>query len=198
LCCVVTPEGVEGVFCGTPEEAWSQAADLSAQVHIRWVEHAYQMVLSVMPTMYSDLWTGAKGMYKVEPMVADGGEVIIYAPHIHEFSLVHGASIREVGYHVRDYFVKQPGKFEAIPGGVRAHSTHLRGLGTYDPITGLESPRIRVTLSTSIPEADCRAVNLGYRAPATIDVVEWTQRQDEHLLVVPRAGEYLYRIKPGN
>lgn len=198
LCCVVTPEGVEGVFCGTPEEAWSQAADLSAQVHIRWVEHAYQMVLSVMPTMYSDLWTGAKGMYKVEPMVADGGEVIIYAPHIHEFSLVHGASIREVGYHVRDYFVKQPGKFEAIPGGVRAHSTHLCGLGTYDPITGLESPRIRVTLSTSIPEADCRAVNLGYRAPATIDVAEWTQRQDEHLLVVPRAGEYLYRIKPGN
>ena len=109
---------------------------------------------------------------------------------------MHGAYIREIGYHVRDYFVKQPGKFEAIPAGVRAHSTHLRGLGTYDPISGLESPRIRVTLSTGISEADCRAVNLGYRDPATIDVAEWMRHQDDDLLVVPRAGEFLYRLKP--
>lgn len=196
LCCVVTPEGVAGVFCGSSEEAWSQAADLSAQVHIRWVEHAYPTVLSVMPDMYDELWTGAKGMYKMEPVVADNGEVIIYAPHIHEFSSVHGAYIREIGYHVRDYFLKQPGKFDAIPGGVRAHSTHLRGLGTYDPVSCIESPRIRVTLSTGISASECKAVNLGYRDPATIDVEEWTRRQDDLLLVVPRAGEFLYRIKP--
>jgi nickel-dependent lactate racemase len=196
LCCVVTPEGVAGVFCGTPEEAWSRAADLSTQVHIRWVDHPYQTVLSVMPAMYNEIWTGAKGMYKMEPVVADGGEVIIYAPHIHEFSVVHGAYIREIGYHVRDYFVKQPGKFDHIPAGVRAHSTHLRGLGTYDPLTGVEAPRIRVTLSTGISEAECRAVNLGYRDPAGIDVAAWQQRQNEDLLVVPRAGEFLYRIRP--
>lgn len=195
LCCVVTPEGVAGVFCGNPEEAWSQAADLSAQVHIRLVNHSYKTVLSVMPSMYTEIWTGAKGMYKMEPVVEDGGELIIYAPHIHEFSEVHGAYIRQIGYHVRDYFVKQPGKFDAIPAGVRAHSTHLRGLGHYDPITGVETPRIRVTLSTGISEADCHAVNLGYRDPASIDVAEWTRRQDETLLVVPRAGEFLYRIK---
>jgi len=197
LCCVVTPEGVAGVFCGCPEEAWSQAADLSAQVHIQWVDRPYPTVLSVMPALYTEIWTGAKGMYKVEPVVTDGGEVIIYAPHIGEFSVVHGSYIREIGYHVRDFFLKQPGKFDHIPACVRAHSTHLRGLGTYDPVTGVESPRIRVTLSTGIPEADCRAVNLGYRDPASIDVEEWTKHQDEHLLVVPRAGETLYRIKPG-
>jgi hypothetical protein len=97
---------------------------------------------------------------------------------------------------VRDYFVKQPGKFDHIPAGVRAHSTHLRGLGTYDPLTGVEAPRIRVTLSTGISEAECRAVNLGYRDPAGIDVAAWQQRQNEDLLVVPRAGEFLYRIRP--
>jgi len=109
---------------------------------------------------------------------------------------VHGAYIREIGYHVRDYFVKQPGKFDHIPAGVRAHSTHLRGLGEYDPVTGLERARIRVTLSTGISEADCRVVNLGFRNPASIDVAEWQRRQDETQLVVPRAGEYLYRLKP--
>lgn len=195
ICVVDTQEGVAGVFCGTPEEAWSQAADLSAQVHIRWVDKPFQTVLSVMPLMYNEIWVGAKGMYKMEPVVADGGEVIIYAPHIHEFSVVHGKYIKQIGYHVRDYFVKQPGKFAGIPGGVLAHSTHLRGKGTYDPVSGIECPRIRVTLATGIPEAECTAVNLGYRDPAGIDVNEWMSRQDENLLVVPRAGEFLYRIK---
>ncbi len=195
ICVVDTQEGVAGVFCGTPEEAWSQAADLSAQVHIRWVDKPYQTVLSVMPLMYNEIWVGAKGMYKMEPVVADGGEVIIYAPHIHEFSVVHGKYIKQIGYHVRDYFVKQPGKFAGIPGGVLAHSTHLRGKGTYDAVTGIESPRIQVTLATGIPEAECKAVNLGYRDPASINVDEWLARQDENLLVVPRAGEFLYRLK---
>ena len=195
ICVVDTLEGVAGVFCGSPESAWSQAADLSAQVHIKWIDHPYSTILSVMPLMYNEIWTGAKGMYKMEPVVADGGEVIIYAPHIHEFSVVHGKYIREIGYHVRDYFVKQPGKFDHIPAGVRAHSTHLRGLGSYDPQTGIETPRIRVSLATGISEADCHAVNLGYRDPASIDVAEWSTRQDENLLVVPRAGEFLYRIK---
>lgn len=195
ICAVTTEEGVVDVFCGPPETAWSQAAVLSSQVHIKWVDHTYRTVLSVLPTMYDEIWTGAKGMYKMEPVVADSGEVIIYAPHIKTFSVVHGEKIREIGYHVRDYFLKQPGRFDHIPAGVRAHATHLRGMGEYDPITGIETPRIRVTLATGIPESECQAVNLGYRDPAGINVAEWAARQDQDLLVVPRAGEYLYRLK---
>jgi nickel-dependent lactate racemase len=81
LCSVVTHEGIQGLFFGRPEEAWSAAADLSAQVHIRWVRQAYRQVLSVLPGMYDEIWVGAKGMYKMEPVIDDGGEVIIYAPH---------------------------------------------------------------------------------------------------------------------
>ena len=120
------------VFVGTPEEAWSAAADLSAQVHVRYVDQPYRQVLSVMPEMYDEIWVGAKGMYKMEPVVADGGELIIYAPHINEISVVHGALIRQIGYHVRDYFVKQWDQFKHFPWGVLAHSTHLRGMGTYE------------------------------------------------------------------
>jgi nickel-dependent lactate racemase len=193
LCSVVTHEGVAGVFFGTPEEAWRQAADLSAQVHVRYVDQSYRQVLSVMPEMYDEIWVGAKGMYKLEPVVADGGELIIYAPHIKEISVVHGATIKQIGYHVRDYFVKQWDKFEHLPWGVLAHSTHLRGIGTY--IDGVECPRIQVTLATGIPREICEHVNLSYRDPASIDPDEWAARNDPDVLVVPRAGEYLYRLK---
>lgn len=192
LCSVVTHEGVEGLFFGTPEEAWQQAARLSAQVHVRYVERPYRQVLSVMPKMYDEIWVGAKGMYKMEPVVADGGELIIYAPHIKEISVVHGAVIRQIGYHVRDYFVKQWDKFKDLPWGVLAHSTHLRGIGTYE--NGVERPRITVTLATGIAREECEQVNLRYRDPASIDPDEWAARHDPDLLVVPRAGEYLYRL----
>lgn len=194
FCSVVTHEGISGVYFGTPEEAYSAAADRSAQVHVRWIDRPYQRVLSVMPAMYDEIWVGAKGMYKMEPAVADGGEVIIYAPHIHEFSVVHGQLIREIGYHVRDYFVKQWDQFKGYPWGVLAHSTHLRGIGTYE--NGIERPRIQVTLATGISEAECRQVNLGYCDPAAIHPEEWADREREGILMVPRAGELLYRIRP--
>jgi len=195
LCAVVTTEGVAGLFSGSPEEAWSAAADLSAQVHVRWCEHPYQQVLSVLPEMYTELWVGAKGMYKLEPVIADGGEVIIYAPHLTELSVVHGEVIKQIGYHVRDYFVKQWPRFEHYPWGVLAHSTHLRGIGEYDAATGIERPRIRVTLATGLSAEECAAVNLGYRDPRSIDPAQFANREDEGVLLVPHAGEVLYRLK---
>ncbi len=195
FCPVVTYQGLAGLYIGAPEAAWEQASQLSAQVHITYVEKPYQRVLSIMPKMYDDLWTAAKGMYKLEPAVADGGEVIIFAPHITEISYTHGHVIDEIGYHVRDYFARQWERFKDYPWGVLAHSTHLRGIGTYDPVRSVERPRIQVTLATGIPRERCERVNLGYLDPAAIDVSEWEGREDEGILVVPKAGEMLYRIR---
>jgi nickel-dependent lactate racemase len=191
---VVTYEGLAGLYVGSAEDAWEAAAELSAQVHVVYVDAAYQRVLSIMPEMYDDLWTAAKGMYKMEPAIADGGEVVIYAPHIDELSYTHGRVIDEVGYHVRDYFVKQWPRFKDYPWGVLAHSTHLRGIGSYDAVSGIEEPRIRVTLATGIPRERCEMVNLGYLDPAAVQIDEWLGREDEGVLVVPKAGEMLYRI----
>jgi nickel-dependent lactate racemase len=192
---VATYAGLAGIYFGSPEEAWQAAAELSAQKHIVYVDKPFQRVLSIMPEMYDDLWTGAKGMYKMEPAVADGGEIIIYAPHIREVSYTHGKLIDEIGYHCRDYFLKQWDKFMDYPGGVLAHSTHLRGMGQYDPTTGIEIPRIRVTLATGITAEHCRQINLGYIDPTTIDMSEWLGREEDGILVVPRAGEMLYRVR---
>ena len=189
---VVKGEGLAGLYIGAPEDAYEHAADLSAKLHIIYVDEPFQRVLSVMPEMYDDLWTAAKGMYKLEPAIADGGEVIIYAPHITEVSYTHGQVIDQIGYHVRDYFLKQWDRFKDYPWGVLAHSTHLRGIGTFE--NGVERPRIRVTLATGIPEERCRRINLGYLDPTTIDVSEWEGHEDEGILVVHKAGEMLYRV----
>jgi nickel-dependent lactate racemase len=187
-------EGMAGCFFGTPEEAFLDAANLSAQVHIRRVEKPYRQVLAVLPKMYQEVWVGGKGMYKLEPVVADGGELILYAPHIHEISQTHGTVIRQIGYHVLDYFVTQWDQFKHLPWGVLGHSTQLSGIGEYDPQTGIERPRIQVTLATSLSEEVCRSINLGYRDPQQIDPSEWEARPDPDLLVVRRAGEVLYRL----
>jgi nickel-dependent lactate racemase len=190
---VVEGQNLAGLYIGTPEQAWEAASTLSDQIHIVYKPHPYKSVLSCAPAMYDELWVGGKCAYKLEPVVADGGELIIYAPHISEISVVHGALIREIGYHVRDYFLKQPGRFTRIPRGVLAHSTHVKGVGTF--ADGVESPRITVTLATGIGEAECRAVNLGYRDYRTIDAAQWASREDEGFLHVPKAGETLYRLK---
>ncbi len=192
---VVTHEGVAGIYFGSPQEAWKAASALSATKHIVYVKKPYRRVLSVMPRLYDDLWTAGKGMYKMEPAVADGGEVVIFAPHISEISYTHGKVIEEIGYHCRDYFLAQWDRFKGYPGGVVAHSTHVKGLGQYDASTGRETPRVQVTLATGIPAERCRRVNLGYLDPTTIQRQEWEGREDEGILVVPRAGETLYRVR---
>ena len=195
LALVVTHSGLTGLYFGAPRDAWRAAADLSARTHIIYVDRPFRRVLSIMPEMYDDLWTAAKGMYKLEPAVADGGEVVIYAPHITEVSYTHGRIIDDVGYHCRDYFLAQWPRFAHYPGGVLAHSTHVKGLGNYDLTKDTESPRIQVTLATGIPEERCRHINLGYMNPGGVRIEEWQGREDEGILVVPRAGEMLYRLR---
>ncbi len=192
---VVKGDALAGLYSGTPEEAYEAAADLSARIHIVWLDKPLKRVLSVMPKMYDDIWTAAKGMYKLEPAIADGGEVVIFAPHIDEISYTHGRHLDEIGYHVRDYFLKQWDRFKHYPGGVLAHSTHLRGIGTYDAETGVEKPRIDVALATRISEERCRRVNLGYLDPARINIDDWKGNEAEGILLVPKAGEMLYRLK---
>ncbi len=195
LCfCLVVEDGqLAGVFAGSPEDAWDQASDLSKARHIRYKENPYDTVLSCAPSMYEDLWVAGKCMYKLEPVVANGGEVIIYSPHIREISYTHGRLIRQIGYHCRDYFRKQWDKYKALPWGVLAHSTHVRGIGSYD--NGVERDRIQVTLATGIPKEVCAEINLGYRDPATIDPADYANREDDGVLMVPKAGETLYHLR---
>ena len=195
FCMVVQPGTNElaGLFFGGPVDAWDAASDLSRKVHITYKERPFHTVLSCAPKMYDELWVGGKCMYKLEPVVADGGELIIYAPHIHELSITHGKFIREIGYHCRDYFTSQLERFTGVPRGVIAHSTHVRGIG--EMRDGVEHCRVKVTLATGIPPEECAAINLGWRDWRSIDPASYADREDEGVLYVPKAGEMLYHLR---
>ncbi|QGN34724.1 lactate racemase domain-containing protein [Microlunatus sp. Gsoil 973] len=193
-CCVVVRSGshdLYGVAVGDVHSAWEKASALSANTHIRYLERPVKRVISIIPDRYDEIWVAAKGMYKVEPIVADGGEVIIFAPHLSVVSHTHGAAIAEIGYHCRDYFAKQWDQFKDHPWGVLAHSTHLRGAGTWSPQDG-ERDRVTVTLATAISEQETRSLALDYRSPGSIDIT--AAREDPDTLVVDNAGEILFRL----
>jgi nickel-dependent lactate racemase len=176
--CVVGESGsldLHSISYGDTISSWANAAEVCAATHVTYLDEPVHRVISLIPEMYEDIWTGAKGFYKLEPAVADDGEVIIYAPHITEISTSH-PEINEIGYHCRDYFVKQWDRFKHIHWGTLAHSTHLRGAGTYDAETGEERLRVRV----------------GYVDPASIDVAA---EAEGGAFVVPNAGEVLFRLR---
>jgi nickel-dependent lactate racemase len=193
FCMVVDGENLAGLYAGTPESAWDAASELSRQVHIVYKDRPFHTILSCAPPMYDELWTGGKCMYKLEPVLADGGELIIYAPHITEVCVAHGKVLHEVGYHCRDYFLKQWDKFKHYPWGVLAHSTHVYGLGRFE--NGVETPRARVTLATGISREICKHINLGYRDPQTIRKEDYANREEEGVLLVPKAGEMLFQLR---
>jgi nickel-dependent lactate racemase len=196
LAMVVAPDGgLAGLYAGTPEDAWSSAADLSSRIHVIYKPAPYRTVLGEAPEMYDEIWTAGKVMYKLEPIVADGGTLIIYAPHVKEISHTWGRYLMEIGYHVRDWFLKRMELFREIPRGVLAHSTHVRGVGTYE--NGVEKPRIEVVLATAIPPEVCRKINLGYMDPRSVDLESYKGREAEGILHVEHAGEILHRLRPG-
>jgi nickel-dependent lactate racemase len=190
---VVNSKNIHGLFIGDGINAWGKAADLSSKVNIKYVNKKYKKLLGIAPEKYEDIWTAGKVAYKAENIIEDGGDLIIYAPHITEVSIMHGDLIEKIGYHVKDYYAKRMDNFKDIPGGIMAHSTHVKGLGTFE--NGIEKPRINIILATGIPEDKCRKINLGYLDPNTINLDDWKNKEDKGILFIPEAGEVLYKLK---
>jgi nickel-dependent lactate racemase len=195
FCMVVRPDkSLAGLFFGTPESAWDAASDLSAREHITYKERPFHTIVSCAPTMYDDLWVGGKCMYKLEPILADGGELIIYAPHITEVSFSHGDLMKQIGYHCSAYLLHHWEKFKDFPWGLLAHSGHVKGIGAVDE-NGNEQSRVTVTLATGIPEAMCKQINLGYVDHRTIDIEDYADRENEGVFLERKAGERLYHLQ---
>jgi nickel-dependent lactate racemase len=195
FCMVVRPDkSLAGLFFGTPESAWDAASDLSAREHITYKERPFHTIVSCAPTMYDDLWVGGKCMYKLEPILADGGELIIYAPHITEVSFSHGDLMKQIGYHCSAYLLHHWEKFKDFPWGLLAHSGHVKGIGSVDE-NGNEQSRVTVTLATGIPEAMCKQINLGYVDHRTIHIEDYADRENEGVFLERKAGERLYHLQ---
>ena len=192
--CLVVETGsstVSSISFGSPHTAWEYASAVSAKKHIRFLDKPMKRVVSIIPSRYQDIWTAAKGMYKVEPIIQDGGEVILFAPHIDEFSITH-KELEDIGYHCREYFSSQMEKFERVSKTLMAHSSHLRGAGSFSPAKG-EQCRITVTLSTGISKNRTESMNLKYLDPSSFFLSDY--ENDSETLINENAGEILYRLK---
>ncbi len=193
ICPVAREHGVNGLFIGEHNDAWEKAAELSARVHIVYSETRYSRVVAVLPESCPDLWAGVKGLQMVEQIVKDDGEVIIYAPHIKGLSSVHGMLLEQIGYHVRDYFLKRWDNYKGYPLMVLAHSTLMKPDGRYEE--GKEHPRIAATLATGISPHACRKINVSYSDPSGINPDNLKPGQNGDLLIIPNAGEILYSVR---
>lgn len=192
--CLVVETGsstISSLSFGSPHTAWEYASAVSAKKHIKFLDKPMKRVISIMPSRYQDIWTAAKGMYKVEPIIRDGGEVILFAPHINEFSITH-KELDNLGYHCREYFSSQMEKFEGVSRTLMAHSSHLRGAGSFSLTEG-EQCRITVTLSTGISKSRTESMSLKYLDPSLFNLSDY--ENDPETLINHNAGEILYRLK---
>ena len=182
-----------GLFAGDIKEAFRRAAEVSRGIHIRYTGRKYRTVVALLDPHYDEMWVGGKASYKLGAIVEDGGELIIYAPHLTKLSQTHGALIEKYGYapleSVRDMLGASPELRENLC--IAAHLAHVAYAGRTDE-QGRIVPRYRITMATGLDEETCRRVNLGYLDHRTLDVGAMSSRSNT--LVVKDAGRDLYSV----
>lgn len=178
-----------GLFGGDLRDSFRAAAALSKEVHIRRTGRKYRRVVALLDSHYDELWTGGKASYKLGGLIEDGGELIIYAPQITEFSRTHGEGIERFGYapieRVREMVAVSPDLARDLC--VAAHLAHV----AYGSQSNGEQ-RFRITLSSAILRDRCEAANLSYADPSEFDIERY--RSDTDTLIVERAGRDLYVV----
>ena len=180
------------LFAGDIREAFRRAAEVSRQVHIRYTERKYKRVIALLDLHYDELWVGGKASYKLGAIVEEGGELIIYAPHLTKLSETHGALIEKYGYapleSVRDMLGVSQELRENLC--IAAHLAHVAYAGRLDS-EGKLVPRYRITMASGLDEETCRRVNLGYLDYGSLDLER--MRSDPDTLIVADAGRDLYQ-----
>jgi hypothetical protein len=182
------------LFTGDIRKAFRNAAELSRRVHIRYTRRKYQTVVALLDPHYDEMWVGGKASYKLGAIVEDGGELIVYAPHLTKLSETHGTLIEKYGYAplevVRDMLGASPELRENLC--IAAHLAHVAYAGRTDE-HGRIIPRYRITMATGLDEETCRRVNLGYLDHKTLDLEALSSQPNT--LVVKDAGRDLYKVE---
>jgi nickel-dependent lactate racemase len=93
---------VRGLYVGDDIECFLLAAELSLKVNFEIVEEQIQKaVVYLEPSEFHSTWIGNKAVYRTRMALADGAELIILAPGVHEFGEDSSIDelIRKYGYH---------------------------------------------------------------------------------------------------
>lgn len=188
---IYTGMGYEGFI-----ETYQKAAKASSRLHIIYIDQPLKFAVQVIDKSYDEIWTAGKGSYKLQSpgVMAKGGEIIIYAPHINCF---HSRpemdfALKQIGYHCKDYVKKYLKSNPEFSKNIAAHVINVRGAGNLDVNSGKEEFDFKITLATGISQEICESVGLGYRNPDSI-------RKEDFIglgkLWIENGGKYLYKIK---
>jgi len=177
-------------------EAYKQAAKASSQLHVVYIDKPLECAVQVIDKSYDEIWTAGKGSYKLQSpgVMAPGGEIIIYAPHINCFHsrIEMDFALRQIGYHCKDYVKKYLKLNPDFSKNIAAHVINVRGAGSFDVNSWKEEFDFKVTLTTGIPQEVCKSVGLGYRNPDSIRKEDFIGPEK---LWIQNGGKYLYKIK---
>jgi nickel-dependent lactate racemase len=196
---VTTREGgalrTHALFAGEIRTTLRRAAEVSARVHIKYTGRTYRRVVALLDAHYDELWVGGKASYKLGSVIAEGGELIIYAPHLKEISATHGRLIEKYGYAPLEQVREMVEWSDELRANlcVAAHLAHVSYASARNASGGLV-PRFTITLASGVPEEVCRRVKLGY--------MDWRKfrredyEKDADTLIVEDAGRDLYLVKP--
>src|SRR5438552_6503325 len=181
------------LFAGDFRDAFRRAAEVSRQVHIKYTGRKYQRVVALLDEHYDELWVGGKASYKLGGIIEEGGELIIYAPHLRSISETHGRLIEKYGYAPLDRVREMVALSTELQNNlaVAAHLAHVSYAGQRDE-QGRVVPRYKITMASALDEETCRRVHLGF-----MDYREFRREDyenDPDTLVVERAGRDLYLV----
>jgi len=177
-------------------EAYKQAAKVSSQLHVIYLDEPLECAVQVIDKSYDEIWTAGKGSYKLQSpgVMEKGGEIIIYAPHINCFHSrpEMDLALRQIGYHCKDYVKKYLESNLNFSKNIAAHVINVRGMGSFDVNSGKEEFNFKVTLATGISKDVCESVGLGYRNPDSIHHEDFISQGK---LWIQNGGKYLYKLK---
>jgi len=183
------------LFAGDFRGAFRRAAEVSREVHIKYTGRKYQRVVALLDEHYDELWVGGKASYKLGGIIEEGGELIIYAPHLRSISETHGRLIEKYGYapldRVREMVALSTELRDNL--AVAAHLAHVSYAGQRDEM-GRIIPRYQITMASALDEATCRRVHLGFMDHRLFRREDY--ENDPDTLVVERAGRDLYLVAP--
>ncbi|TFB09195.1 DUF2088 domain-containing protein [Candidatus Atribacteria bacterium MT.SAG.1] len=188
---IYTGMGYEGFI-----ETYQKAAKASSRLHIIYIEQPLKFVVQVIDKSYDEIWTAGKGSYKLQSpgVMAKGGEIIIYAPHINCF---HSRpemdfALKQIGYHCKDYVKKYLKSNPEFSKNIAAHVINVRGAGNLDVNSGKEEFDFKITLATGISKEVCESVGLGYKEPDSIHREDFIRPGK---LWIENGGKYLLKRK---
>jgi nickel-dependent lactate racemase len=181
------------LFAGDIYESFRRAAEVSREVHIKYIGRKYKRVVALLDRHYDELWVGGKASYKLGSIIEEGGELIIYAPHLTQLSATHGRLIEKYGYAPLERVREMVEGSDELRANlcVAAHLAHV-SYGSARNAAGQLTPRYLITLSSAVTESDCRRVNLGFLDHRNFRLADY--QADPDTLVVDDAGRDLYLV----